>query len=49
MEEMKINSKTGYNQSRVMSGHGPHKMLKMAHQKMLAKLAKQEEKENLKK
>ena len=43
MEEMKINSKIGYNQSRVISGHGPHKMLKMAQQKMLAKIAKQEE------
>lgn len=43
MEEMKINSKTGYNQSRVISGHGPHKMLKMEQQKMLARLAKQEE------
>ncbi|MDF1538531.1 MAG: hypothetical protein P1Q69_06480 [Candidatus Thorarchaeota archaeon] len=42
MEEMKINSKTGYNKSRIMNGHGPHNMMKMEHQKMLAKLAKQE-------
>ncbi len=46
MEEVKINSKTRYNQSRVMNGHGPHKMLKMEQQKMLARIAKQEEQEN---
>jgi hypothetical protein len=42
MEEMKINSKTRYNRDRVVSGRGPHKMMKMAYQKMLAKLAREE-------
>jgi hypothetical protein len=42
MEKMKINSKTRYNRDRVMSGKGPHKMMKMLHQKMLAKIAKEE-------
>ncbi len=45
MEKVKINSKTVYERNRVISGHGPHKMRKMAHQKMLAKIAKKEAQE----
>jgi len=45
MEEVRINSKIIYERNRVISGHGPHKMLKMAHQKMLAKIAKKEAQE----
>jgi hypothetical protein len=48
MEQVKINSKTGYNRNRVMNGQGPHKMLKMVQKKMFAKLAKEETKEAIK-
>ncbi|MHA2424217.1 MAG: hypothetical protein ACXAEF_05485 [Candidatus Thorarchaeota archaeon] len=42
MEEMKINSKTRYNRNRVISAQGPHKMLKMIQQKLLARIAREE-------
>ncbi len=42
MEEMEINSKIGYNRNRVMNGQGPHNILKMVHQKMLARIAREE-------
>jgi len=42
MEKMKINSKTRYNRNRVINAQGPHMMLKMIHQKLLTKIAKEE-------
>jgi len=42
MEKMKLNSKRGYTRSRVISGHGPHRILEMKQQEMLEKLAKKE-------
>jgi len=42
IEKMKIDSKKRYKQNRVISGHGPHKMLRMEQQKMLEKAAKKE-------
>ena len=42
MEEMKINSEIGYKKNRVMNGQAPHKMLKMAQQKLAIKIAKEE-------
>jgi hypothetical protein len=41
MEEMKINSKTGYNRDRVMNDQGPHNLLKMVQQKLAAKIARE--------
>ena len=38
MEEMRINSKTGYNRDRVMNDQGPHNLLKMIQQKLTAKI-----------
>ncbi len=45
MEKMKLNSKIGYTRSRVISGHGPHRILEMKQQEMLERLAKEEIKE----
>ena len=42
MEKLKLNSKRGYTRSRVVSGHGPHRILEMKRQQMLEKLAKEE-------
>ncbi|MFX1265265.1 MAG: hypothetical protein ACFFH0_07780 [Promethearchaeota archaeon] len=42
MEKMKINSKRRYRRSRVLHGHGPHKMLKMAQEKALSKREKED-------
>ncbi len=42
MEEMKINSKTGYSRDRVMNDQGPHNILKMIQQKLVAKIAREE-------
>lgn len=42
MEEMKINSKTGYTRNRVMNDQGPHNILKMIQQKLGAKIAREE-------
>jgi len=42
MEKMKLNSKRGYTRSRVISGHGPHRILEMEQQEMLERLAKKE-------
>lgn len=42
MEKMKINSKRGYTRSRVINGHGPHRILEMKRQEMLDKIAKEE-------
>lgn len=39
MEDMKINSKIEYKRNRVISGKGPHRMLQMAQEKALGKLA----------
>ena len=41
-EKMEIDSKKRYKQNRVLSGYGPHKMLRMEQQKMLEKAAKNE-------
>ena len=46
MEKMKINSKTQYNRNRVLNGQGPHKMMKMLHQKMMTKIAKEGKKDS---
>ena len=40
MEKMEINSKRGYTRSRIIRGHGPHRILEMKRQEMLDKLAK---------
>ena len=45
MEKMKINSKTGYTRSRVIKGHGPHRILEMKQQELLKRLAEGETKE----
>lgn len=42
MEKLKLNSKRGYSRSRVISGHGPHRILEMKRQEMLDRLAKEE-------
>jgi hypothetical protein len=42
MEKMKLNSKRGYTRSRVISGHGPHRILEMKQQEALERLAKEE-------
>ncbi len=42
MEEMRINSKTGYNRERVMNDQGPHNILKMIQKKLVAKIAREE-------
>jgi hypothetical protein len=42
MEKLKLNSKRGYSRSRVINGHGPHRILEMKRQQMLEKLAKEE-------
>jgi hypothetical protein len=42
MEEMKINSKTGYTRNRVINDQGPHNLLKMAQQKLAARLARED-------
>ena len=47
IEKMKIDSKKRYKENRVMSGHAPHKMLRMEQQKMLAKVAKKETEEKV--
>ncbi len=39
MEEMEINSKIRYGRSRVINGHGPHRMLEMIQHQMLGRLA----------
>ena len=41
MEKMKLNSKRGYTRSRVISGHGPHRILEMKRKEMLERLAKE--------
>ncbi|MCW3987979.1 MAG: hypothetical protein NWE87_06650 [Candidatus Bathyarchaeota archaeon] len=42
MEKLKLNSKRGYNRSRVIHGHGPHRILEMKRKEMLDKIAKEE-------
>ena len=42
MEKMKLNSKRGYTRSRVIHGHGPHRILEMKRQELLDKIAKQQ-------
>jgi len=42
MEKMKLNSKRGYTRSRVINGHGPHRILEMKRQEMLDRIAKEE-------
>ncbi|MHA1949646.1 MAG: hypothetical protein ACXAAO_02805 [Candidatus Thorarchaeota archaeon] len=49
MEKMKINSKTGYNRARVRSGHGPHRMLSMIQEKMIQKIPKTANQDDVKK
>ncbi|MFW9925303.1 MAG: hypothetical protein ACFFDM_00905 [Candidatus Thorarchaeota archaeon] len=44
MEEMKITSKTLYNRARVRNGYGPHRMLKMIHEKKFQKSLEAENK-----
>ena len=46
MEEMKLNSKTGYRKSRVTSGYGPHRLLEMLHQTKLGDLIEDESHDN---
>jgi hypothetical protein len=36
MEEMRIDAKTGYNNSRIINGHGPHKLLEMTQEQGLS-------------
>ena len=45
MEKMKLNSKRGYTRSRVINGHGPHRILEMKRQELLKRLAEEETKE----
>jgi hypothetical protein len=40
MEKMKLNSKTDYNRSRVINGHGPHRILEMIQQELLDSISK---------
>ena len=42
MEEMKINSKIGYQRTRVRSGYGPHRILEMLQQTKVGRLADRE-------
>ena len=42
MEKMKLNSKRGYTRSRVIKGHGPHRILEMKRQELLDRIAKEE-------
>lgn len=42
MEKMKINSEIGTNRSRVINGHGPHKILEMIQEEMLEQLIKKD-------
>ncbi|MHA3962459.1 MAG: hypothetical protein AM325_002870 [Candidatus Thorarchaeota archaeon SMTZ1-45] len=42
MEKMKIDSKTSYTRNRVISGHGPHRILDMKRQEMLDRLVEKE-------
>jgi len=42
MEKLKLNSKKGHTRSRVISGHGPHRIMEMKQQEALEKLAKKE-------
>lgn len=42
MEKLKLNSKRGYTRSRVIQGHGPHRILEMKRREMLEKIAKDE-------
>jgi hypothetical protein len=42
MEKLKLNSKRGYSRSRVIHGHGPHRILEMKRQEMLDKIANEE-------
>ncbi len=42
MEKLKLNSKRGYTRSRVISGHGPHRLLEMKQKEMLDRLASEE-------
>ena len=42
---MKLNSKRGYTRSRVINGHGPHRILEMKRQELLKRLAEEETKE----
>jgi hypothetical protein len=42
MEKMKLNSKRGYTRNRVISGHGPHRILEMKRQEMLDRIAKED-------
>ena len=42
MEKMKINSKTSYTRNRVVSGHGPHRILEMKRQELLNRLVEKE-------
>ena len=37
MEDMKINSKIGYERDRITSGYEPHRILKMIQEKALKK------------
>jgi hypothetical protein len=37
MEDMKINSKIGYERNRITSGNEPHRILKMIQEKALKK------------
>ena len=42
MEKLKLNSKRGYTRSRVVSGHGPHRILEMKRQQLLDRIAKEQ-------
>ncbi|MFW9886796.1 MAG: hypothetical protein ACFFER_01355 [Candidatus Thorarchaeota archaeon] len=42
MEEMEINSKIGYQRTRVKSGYGPHRILEMLQQTKVGRLADRE-------
>jgi hypothetical protein len=42
MEKLKLNSKRAYTRSRVVRGHGPHRILEMKRKEMLERLVKED-------
>lgn len=45
MEKIKLNSEIGNNRNRIMSGHGPHRILEMLQEEMLERFAKKNDPE----
>ena len=42
MEKLKLNSKRGYTRSRVINGHGPHRILEMKRQQLQDRIANEQ-------